>query len=368
MKRLVLVTSNLGDDDGWCSYSSTIFKMAQLFTSPIRILTHENSAFGIPCLPNPKLSLSSQSKIFIQGLKYIPFRSVVHVLVEPYAPAIALAARLKLATPLMTLHGTYSLLSWKTPRSILRSTIRLVGNLLCSRITTGSKHIFEVMPKIIQRKITIIPNVVDTDIFCRVFQGHNRFPKLMNRKLLLTVGEVKWRKGQLELLHAFASSNELKKESALVIVGRCSEKVRERFESLIEELDLKDKVYLLGRICQEDLIILYSMATATLLYAQSNDNTTHGHPMIIHEANACGCPMVITRGATDPDSIIEGINGFWIKEGEILALIDRIKFIMNLNFEDRSRLTERCISSSQKFSILSVSPTLERFYEGQVNE
>lgn len=362
MRKLVLVTTNLGDQDGWSSYSSTIAKMASQFSGSVIILTQSKSSNGVPCLPAPNLRLSNQVKVFFLGLKYIPFKSNVHILVEPYAPATVLAARLKLARPFMTLHGTYSLLSWRSPAWIARSLIRLVTNLLCTKLTTGSKHIYDLMPKIVQSKITIIPNVVDTSVYRKVSWSFDRFPDLFDQIVILTVGEVKWRKGQLELLSAFLSSNELSVNSNLVIAGDCSSSMRKRIKAMVEKSNLQNKVHLLGRIEKEELIALYSIASCTVLYAQSDMNTTHGHPMIIHEANACGCPVVITRGSTDPDSISEGRNGFWVDEGDSVKLVDTLIKLTKLNLREKENLSRDCVESSRKFSTLTVDIKLREFY------
>lgn len=363
VKSLVLVTSNFGDDDGWASYSSTILTMAKIYFDDVVLLTSKKSTSGIQCLPQPNLRLTNQIRTFFVGLRRIPLKSTVHILVEPYAPAIALASRVKLSRPIMTLHGTYSLINWETPKESLRSLTRLFANALCTKLTSGSQHILDKMPMMIQKKITVIPNAVDLSTFQPVPFNFQKFPNLLHRNIILTVGEVKWRKGQLDLLKLFIDNKNINNNCVLVIVGECSDEIRVKIDSLVRNTNMQDHVFVLGRINQNELISFYSAAICTILWANSNTKNLHGHPMIIHEANACGSPVVISRGATDPHAITEGVSGFWVNEGDSNSVLKILDMLVTMDKWQRSKLRESCIATSRKFSTNAIAPKLANLYQ-----
>src|ERR1700690_1703142 len=94
--KIGFVTSSLSDRDGWGRYSRSLVEaMAQ--QHPVKVLTAstEKSYSVVPSktvLPPPHISLRSQLSVAWQTIRFLREVDIIHVLVEPYAPGVTLAA------------------------------------------------------------------------------------------------------------------------------------------------------------------------------------------------------------------------------------------------------------------------------------
>lgn len=118
---------------------------------------------------------------------------------------------------------------------------------------------------------------------------------------LLTVGTVQPRKNYPRLIEAFAAvvREGTFPEGHLVLVGEKGWKAEGTFEA-IRRSGMADRIHWLGFVADEDLPILYSMATA---FAMVSRYEGFGLPAL--EAMACGTPVVVSRTSSLPEVVGE---------------------------------------------------------------
>ncbi len=132
----------------------------------------------------------------------------------------------------------------------------------------------------ILRKVEVVPNYVDTDVFA---------PNGLKRKVasLLFVGRIAPEKNLASLLSAITN---LPVELTLIGEGRLRPKLQEEY------VKISDKINWEGNVPNSVLPSHMNAATAFVL-----PSFYEGHPKALIEAMSCGCPVI---GADSP-----GING-----------------------------------------------------------
>ena len=88
---------------------------------------------------------------------------------------------------------------------------------------------------------------------------------------------------------------------------------------LIEELDLKDRVILLGSVPNEQLPEIYNAAD---IYVSTS--LSDGSSLSLMEAMCCGLPVVVTDVPANLEWIREGFNGLIAERKNIDSIADRL--------------------------------------------
>lgn len=363
-KRLLVFTSSVGDKDGWSRYSETIVACSGSLFKTVMVFTCDGSGNSTENLSEPSLNPRDQLINFWIGLKVIKRGDYVHVLVEPYAAGVLLAARIKRAKGFLTLHGTYALIDWSKGNRI-KSIVRAVSFVCANALTAASDHTFEKLPSWLPLGSKYkISNIVLTQKFDGGKHREAIEEKWIKNPCFVTVGEVKERKGQLALVSAFVKFAQEYRNAELIILGMCSESSRQVIESVAQENKLSNRIHVLGRVNHDLLVYSYRSSLATILYAKANSNMSHGFPMIIHESNACGTPIILTRGTSDPKSVLESETGYWIDENDEEALLAAMSRIINMDEFKRRELRQKCINHAQKYGEGYLTGELSKLYFG----
>ena len=137
---------------------------------------------------------------------------------------------------------------------------------------------------------------------------------------ILSVGRLEKQKN-FEMLISAYSKTEASKEAKLLIVGEGSQ--REKLEKLINNLNLKGKVLLLG---QKDNIRDYYLQSEIYVLSSRYE----GFPMVLVEALSNRCACIATNCETGPSEIIkDGFNGLLVEnenENALARAIDKLYF------------------------------------------
>ena len=113
----------------------------------------------------------------------------------------------------------------------------------------------------------------------------------------------------------------------LVVTGTIE--ARKRLDNLISELNIQQRVRILGRISDEELVALYSSASCFLMSAPRED-----FGLTPVEAMSCGCPVVGWKdGAGPEETIIDGTSGFLAKPYLIDDYSEKIKEATNKEWD-----------------------------------
>jgi glycosyltransferase involved in cell wall biosynthesis len=107
-------------------------------------------------------------------------------------------------------------------------------------------------------------------------------------KIIISVGSLIPRKGYDILLDGFSKLNQRNLDAYLYIIGEGPE--RSFLEGKISELNLRERVHLMGELPNTNLAIWFNAADISVLASKRE-----GWPNVIMESLACGTPVVATR-------------------------------------------------------------------------
>jgi len=163
------------------------------------------------------------------------------------------------------------------------------------------------------------PNGVNLD----VFTSFQRQARKGRKAVILNIAALEARKGQQDLIVAFARVFQSFPNAELRIAGEGP--LKNGLEKTIRALGVKDHVRLLGHLSYEKLP--EELGRADIFCHPSVTSAAgdkEGIPTIILEAAATGLPVVATRHAGIPEAVVEGRTGFLVQERDPSALAERI--------------------------------------------
>lgn len=172
-----------------------------------------------------------------------------------------------------------------------------------------------------------------------------------NRQLVF-VGRLDHQKNPLLLLEAFSIARKAIGDLRLVIIG--DGVLRQKVESAIQELGLRDVVAMLGVKPRKDVARWLRCSDMKVLSSEYE-----GMPRCVVEALGSGLPTVSTNVGEVPRLIRNGINGLIVNVADANALADGIKSALSLCTPD---IAEACVSSVQRFTPeVVLGPVYERY-------
>ena len=167
-----------------------------------------------------------------------------------------------------------------------------------------------------RKKISVIYNGVDH----QKFGVETKVP--LSGDYLLYVGNLKHDKGVVELIKGFANICENHPALHLVYAGSGVEK--KCLAELSKELNITNKVQLLGAVEHDKLPALITNAKALVLPSYNE-----GVPNVVLEAMACGTPVLATRVGGIPEVVDEKTCGKLITPRCEIAVENGLNDILN---------------------------------------
>lgn len=176
------------------------------------------------------------------------------------------------------------------------------------------------LPFIPKSKIVVIYNgIADTEYMER-FSARGALNGNVSEKFWVgTISELHRNKGVDNLVSAFADVAKSHLDTALIVIGEGEE--QERLTALVQKLGLSKKVHLLGR---KENAGKFLKAFDVFVLASRTD----AFPYVPLEAGLAQLPVVATRVGGIPEAITDGKNGLLVRSGDIPALADAIKKLL----------------------------------------
>ena len=246
---------------------------------------------------------------------------VIHCVVEPYAPCVALVAGRR--PYFVSLVGTYARPSGRpaVEAFLMRRAMRRARRLpAISRYTemrvredTGFLH------------TAVVPLGVRAAEFAPPDPPPPREPGL-----ILSVGEVKPRKGLDVALEAFTRIRREIPEARYAIVGSFDpasahvQALRRR----IDELSLTGSVTMTGPVGHVELVAWYHRASLVVMPYQEAGGDFEGFGLVLLEAGACGVPVVSSLGSGAEEPVVQGENGLLVPPGDVDALVAAVRGVL----------------------------------------
>ncbi|MFQ3535125.1 MAG: glycosyltransferase family 4 protein [Aggregatilineales bacterium] len=336
--HIALLATDPTEPHGWSNYASGLIGALAAHAAHITLITSRSAAAAD--LPNttihrvlPSLTIPARLlRLRLLMANWAAARAarhadVLHVLAEPYALA-ALTARKPLV---VTAHGTYlPQTAQARPFAPLYRRVYRRAQIICVSHYT-QRRVKAILPS---AQTHVIPNGVNLARFAQPIRVV--VPKV--GPTVLSVGQIKARKGFSEIVQAMALVRKRIPEVQAVFVGSTEgdptyvAHLRER----IAALGLEQSVHLLGRLPEPDLLAWYAAADVFALHSLNQEKAFEGFGLVYLEASAAGLPVIGTRDCGAEDAIREGETGFLVAQGDVAGLADAlIRLLQDANLRKR---------------------------------
>jgi GalNAc-alpha-(1->4)-GalNAc-alpha-(1->3)-diNAcBac-PP-undecaprenol alpha-1,4-N-acetyl-D-galactosaminyltransferase len=188
------------------------------------------------------------------------------------------------------------------------------------RIVVQTDYIKSIFSAYIKKEeILILPNPINPELSNKRIENVNR------KRQVLSVGRLTDQKNHELLIKAFARAKI--RDWQLIIIGEGENRVN--YEQLIKDLNLKDKVCLIGR--QKDMAKYYN--TCSVFAFSSN---YEGFPNALIEAMHFGMACISTDCPTGPSELISNeVNGLLVPMNDTTAMCEGLLRLMN---EEKTRM------------------------------
>jgi len=214
-----------------------------------------------------------------------------------------------------TMHAKYS-----SRRLLMRWSLRRAG-----RVIAVSERLrdFAISLGVDACRVTTIPNGIDGAMFSMRSKSECRknFGIPQEARAVLSAGLLIERKGHHHVIRALRALRHQGVNAELWIVGSSGRE--DRFErsirTIVSDLQLSGVVHFLGHVRQETLAEL--MSAVDILCLASN---REGWPNVVHEALACGTPVVATNVGAIPALIQSEEYGLIVPVDDQIALLEAL--------------------------------------------
>lgn len=144
-------------------------------------------------------------------------------------------------------------------------------------------------------KVVVVHNGIDPDFLPKTNAPLGRFK--LPEKFILNVGGIDWRKNVNVMLNSFAVLSKTYPDIHLVLTGQIkNDPLYPRFQRMLKERSLENRVTMTGFVTREELATLYSRA---LLFFYPSEYEGFGLPVL--EAMLCGAPVISTNRSSIPE-------------------------------------------------------------------
>ncbi len=148
--------------------------------------------------------------------------------------------------------------------------------------------------------------------------------------IILTVGEIKERKGQIDTLKAIKLLKQKYPKIFYVMIGSAKDKSYvERIDSYAKENDLHDNYRVEPGVKDDSTLSLFYNACDVFVLNSNNDGRHfEGFGLVILEANQFGKPAIGSKNCGIEDAIGEGRNGYLSKPKDAEDIKSKIGYVL----------------------------------------
>lgn len=257
----------------------------------------------------------------------LPGFDLVHTLTDhPYYMIKGFLSAIWNGLPLIGwLHGTYTVISFRSRFAsiLLRLCYRYADRLI--PISQFTKTASAQASKVDSDKFIVIPNGFSPIKFTNT--ETTRPKNWVDHDLtLLTVGEVKSRKGHDIIINALKKikENHPSKDIGYMIVGNATPISQARLIELIKQTELLGQVHILGRVSHEELNWAYKTSNIYVHTPRNVDGLFEGYGLVFIEAGYFGLPCIATRSGGASEAVDHGVTGLVVPEEDVAAIAQAI--------------------------------------------
>ncbi|ARV60055.1 colanic acid biosynthesis glycosyltransferase WcaL [Nostocales cyanobacterium HT-58-2] len=164
-------------------------------------------------------------------------------------------------------------------------------------------------------------------IDCSRFTYKSRFPHPDGKIRIATTGRLVEKKGIEYGIRAIAKVAEVHDNIEYNIIG--DGYLKEHLQQMIEELDIADKVKLLGWKNQKEIIAILDKTHLFIAPSITAEDGNQDAPVnTLKEAMAMGLPVIGTLHGGIPELVEDGISGFLVPERDSDAIAEKVHYFI----------------------------------------
>lgn len=172
---------------------------------------------------------------------------------------------------------------------------------------------------------------------------------LHNTRVILFLARLVERKGVFLALDSYQLLLNKNIEATLVIAGDGPERVRA--EQYAQKLGIADRVRFVGVVSEEDKWRWFSIAQLFWFPAIPRENDIEGFGMTSLEAQACGCPVVVSNLGGLPESVLNNVSGM-VVEPNAASFVEATEYILlDSSVWQRMRVAARAFAAQNSWDI-----------------
>lgn len=185
---------------------------------------------------------------------------------------------------------------------------------------------------------------------------------LSGRPKILTVGEVKERKGQLDTVKAINLLKIKYPDVVYYIVGSTKDLFYvQAIQEYIKQNNLEGNIKLMGRVeTESELVNFYQNIDIFALNSNNVGDHFEGFGLVLLEAMQFGKPGIGSRDCGIEDVIVDGYNGFLTNQRDPQNIANKIDALLSM---DSRVLAKNCSEFASRFSWAKMAQALEKEYE-----
>lgn len=329
IRILALVSDAYGGSGGISNYNTNFFAACtgSNLVEEILVLAR-NKPVGMNITPDKIVSLPTPrgGKIGygLQALTYSIRERPLDVIFCGHIHLVGLAfvaARFSGARLWVQLHGVEA---WTEPRGVLRWCIERADTVTC--VSRYTRNRFLHWASIPPWKVRVLPNTVDSRFKPQAETSLivERYG-LAGKKVLLTVGRLSTNeryKGHDRVIEAMPELIKRFKDLVYVVAGEGDDK--RRLESLAQRNGVDNNVRLIGRVTDNELPDLYSVADVFVM-----PSTGEGFGIVFLEALRCGVPAIGGKFDGSRDALVDGDIGILVDPEDGDELVDAVSGLLS---------------------------------------
>ena len=227
----------------------------------------------------------------------------------------------------------------------------------CNAITTPSMDLKGQLINLYdlpEEKITVIPNIIDTNHFIPLKQR-----KLSKQYTILHVGRFERPKGVLTLIKAFIEFAKNNTDCRLIMIGQPRGPSYRDCIKLLKNAGLLEKVEFSGFVSYEDLPEYYAKADVVVVASEIYESFSY----TVAQAMACAKVVIASRIGGMPETLGNGHFGFLFEPGDVDSLIKMLIYVFSNEVENIGQLAHE--HAYEKFSQEKLKLVYENFYNNQ---
>lgn len=368
--NILIIVKTLSEKDGQGRYSlDLIGELAK--SHKITVLSPDNynndllNQLGvfvvtIPNLLNIKKGFGGVLKYFLVFRKYLKQNDMVHFFAD--LPGYMIFSPLMLFSVksyFVTAHGTYipTSLDHRYYRYLVSRFLRKAKGIVC--VSNFTKN------EILKRQSLSNAFVINNGVHFNKFHNYSKNKSNnSNAKVILGVGALKKRKGFDIAIKAVGKIKKDIPNLKYYIVGDQSDKKNfSNLQKIVDDSGLSENVIFLSDISDKELIELYSNAHVFILTpVVLNDNNFEGFGLVYLEANACGIPVIGTKGCGAEDAIKDGYSGILVEQNNVDQTAEALNRILT-DDTFASQLGRNAVVWAKKFDWQNICLKYQNIYD-----